>query len=81
MHLHVHYVYVCLSQLIGGLADEKIRWAELVTDADERLVNITGDVVISAGCVAYLGAFTVSVDWPTTQPAHPTCLCSGGVSY
>lgn len=49
-----------LSQLIGGLADEKVRWAESVAAADEHLKNVTGDVVISSGCVAYLGPFTVS---------------------
>lgn len=56
--------YCCataLPQLIGGLADEKIRWAESVDEADKALVAVTGDVVISSGSVAYLGAFTVSV--------------------
>ena len=36
-----------------------MRWAESVAAADKHLVNVTGDVVISSGCVAYLGAFTV----------------------
>ena len=51
----------CFSlQLIGGLADEKVRWAESVAQFDEMLVNIVGDVMIASGSVAYLGAFTVS---------------------
>lgn len=47
-------------QLIGGLADEKIRWAESVKIFDKMLVNVIGDVMMTAGVVAYLGAFTVS---------------------
>lgn len=46
--------------MIGGLADEKVRWAESVAANDELLTNIVGDAMISSGCVAYLGAFTVS---------------------
>ena len=29
---------------------------------DENLVNIVGDIMISAGALAYLGSFTVSGD-------------------
>jgi len=46
--------------LIGGLADEKVRWAESVAHFDSMLVNVVGDVMVSAGVVAYLGPFTVS---------------------
>ena len=46
-------------QLIGGLADEKDRWAESVTKFDAVIKNIVGDVLVSAACVAYLGPFTV----------------------
>ena len=46
------------EKLIGGLKDEKIRWAESVTAFDSELVNIVGDVLVSAGFVAYLGPFT-----------------------
>jgi len=46
--------------LIGGLADEKGRWLESVEHLDKILSNILGDVLISGGCVAYLGSFTVS---------------------
>eukprot|EP01135_Chromosphaera_perkinsii_P000898 Nk52_evm61s152 gene=Nk52_evmTU61s152 len=46
------------EKLIGGLGGEKDRWSA----AAERLTgvynNLTGDVIISAGTVAYLGAFT-----------------------
>lgn len=38
-----------------------MRWADSVAAGDELLKNIVGDVMISSGCVAYLGAFTVSM--------------------
>ena len=49
-----------MMQLIGGLADEKVRWAESVKASDKMLVNIIGDVMVASGAVSYLGAFTVS---------------------
>ena len=45
--------------MIGGLADEKVRWAESVSLFDAQLTSIVGDVLVSAGSVAYLGPFTV----------------------
>lgn len=47
-------------QLIGGLGDEKVRWQEAVQMFDGQVINIIGDVMISSGVIAYLGAFTVS---------------------
>ena len=53
--------HVCVtSQLIGGLADEKVRWAESVDIFNKLLYNVMGDVMMAAGVVSYLGAFTVS---------------------
>jgi dynein heavy chain len=46
------------EKLIGGLADEKVRWAESVKASDRMLVNIIGDVMVASGAVSYLGAFT-----------------------
>jgi dynein heavy chain len=46
-------------QLIGGLSDEKGRWLESVEYLEKTLSKILGDVLISAGCIAYLGSFTV----------------------
>lgn len=64
-----------ISQLIGGLADEKIRWAESVQGFDEMLVNVIGDVMMSAGVVAYLGAFTVSINWHFSFPIWFLFVC------
>ena len=49
------------DKLIGGLADEKVRWSETVDKLTGVIKNVVGDVLISAGFVAYLGAFTVSI--------------------
>ena len=41
---------------MGG---ERDRWHEMASSLGEKLINITGDVLLSAGMVAYLGAFNV----------------------
>lgn len=46
-------------QLISGLSDEKVRWQETVENLEHMLGNISGDVLVAAGFVAYLGPFTV----------------------
>lgn len=47
------------EKLIGGLGGEKDRWNEAADSLGERYIKITGDVLISSGVLAYLGAFTV----------------------
>ena len=51
------------DKLIGGLADEKDRWADSVTRLEIQITSITGSVLIGAGYVAYLGPFNVSAFW------------------
>eukprot|EP01084_Bolivina_argentea_P240874 404517_1 len=46
------------EKLIGGLGGEKIRWSESVILLNKQLDNVTGDVVLSSGAIAYVGAFT-----------------------
>ena len=46
------------GKLIGGLGGEKIRWIATVEKLGVDLNHIVGDVLVSAGSVAYLGAFT-----------------------
>lgn len=46
------------EQLIGGLGGEKTRWTEAADDLGRSFTFLTGDVLVSSGCVAYLGAFT-----------------------
>jgi dynein heavy chain len=45
-------------KLLAGLGGEKQRWTEVVAQLDGTLYNLPGDVLISAGIIAYLGAFT-----------------------
>ncbi|XP_040459651.1 dynein heavy chain 7, axonemal [Falco naumanni] len=48
------------ERLIGGLGGEKSRWHESALELGRQYVTLTGDVLISSGIVAYLGAFTSS---------------------
>ncbi|XP_076997717.1 dynein axonemal heavy chain 3 [Tamandua tetradactyla] len=47
------------EKLISGLGGEKDRWTEAARQLGIRYANLTGDVLVSSGTVAYLGAFTV----------------------
>uniref|UniRef100_A0A6I8PID9 Dynein axonemal heavy chain 3 n=1 Tax=Ornithorhynchus anatinus TaxID=9258 RepID=A0A6I8PID9_ORNAN len=47
------------EKLISGLGGEKDRWTEAARLLGIRYINLTGDVLLSSGTVAYLGAFTV----------------------
>jgi len=46
------------EQLISSLGDEKGRWAQSKTQLAKDLKNLVGNMILSAGCVAYLGPFT-----------------------
>lgn len=46
--------------LIKGLGGEKTRWTEMSKELSSTYENVTGDIVLSAGVIAYLGAFTAS---------------------
>ena len=46
------------EKLIGGLGGEKERWSQAAEALQQLFYNLTGDVLISSGVIAYLGAFT-----------------------
>ena len=46
------------KQLIESLGGEKTKWGVFVEELDAAYVNLTGDVLVSAGLMAYLGPFT-----------------------
>ncbi|XP_061731227.1 dynein axonemal heavy chain 1 [Nerophis ophidion] len=46
------------DKLIAGLADEKTRWKDTVQHLEYMVNNVSGDVLLSAGYVAYMGPFT-----------------------
>ena len=43
------------EQLIGGLGGERDRWTGFSADLQEKYNNVTGDIMLSAGVIAYLG--------------------------
>lgn len=57
------------KKLIGGLGGEKSRWTQAANDLQNIYDNLMGDVLISAGVIAYLGPFTsafrerATVEW------------------
>ncbi|ERL86097.1 hypothetical protein D910_03511 [Dendroctonus ponderosae] len=59
------------EDLIGGLGGEKDRWKATAKELGERYNMLVGDILVSAGIVAYLGAFTMQFrqkqieDWVT----------------
>jgi len=46
------------GKLIGGLGGEKTRWENTIAQLTVDLKNVVGDVVLSAGVIAYSGPFT-----------------------
>ncbi|XP_052264555.1 dynein axonemal heavy chain 3-like isoform X1 [Dreissena polymorpha] len=62
------------EKLIGGLGGEKERWTEAARSLGEKYTNITGDVLLSSGVVAYLGAFTVEFRNEITLQWLSQCL-------
>ena len=48
------------DSLIRGLGGEKTRWTAASARLAELFKNVTGDVVLSSGVIAYMGAFLSS---------------------
>ena len=65
------------QKLIGGLGGEKDRWSAAASDLQRVYDNLTGDVLISSGVIAYLGAFTSLFRKRCTDDWSQTCkvLC------
>ncbi|CAH2306581.1 dynein heavy chain 7, axonemal [Pelobates cultripes] len=61
------------EQLIGGLGGEKTRWSQTAAELGQLYINLTGDILISSGIVAYQGAFTSS--YRQMQTKEWTSLC------
>ena len=47
------------EKLIGGLGGEKTRWTESVNALGDMYKMLVGDMLISAGVISYMGAFTM----------------------
>ncbi|XP_061667239.1 dynein axonemal heavy chain 12-like [Syngnathoides biaculeatus] len=61
------------EKLIGGLGGEKMRWSKAADDLQNVYDNLTGDILISAGVMAYLGPFTANFRQDCTS--HWINLC------
>ncbi|KAM8863638.1 dynein axonemal heavy chain 12 [Spinachia spinachia] len=61
------------EKLIGGLGGEKTRWSKAADDLQNTYDNLTGDVLISAGVIAYLGAFTAGFRLDCTRSWSKLC--------
>ncbi|KAK9514800.1 hypothetical protein VZT92_025488 [Zoarces viviparus] len=61
------------EKLIGGLGGEKTRWSKAADDLQSTYDNLTGDVLISAGVIAYLGAFTAGFRQDCTKSWTKLC--------
>lgn len=46
------------GKLVGGLADEALRWKETVAVLEVDLVNLVGNILLGAGYISYVGPFT-----------------------
>ncbi|XP_074405907.1 dynein axonemal heavy chain 12 [Zonotrichia albicollis] len=61
------------EKLIGGLGGEKTRWHQAACDLQVEYDNLTGDILISAGVIAYLGAFTAGFRQDCTKDWSRLC--------
>ncbi|XP_029291775.1 dynein heavy chain 12, axonemal [Cottoperca gobio] len=61
------------EKLIGGLGGEKTRWSKAADGLQSTYDNLTGDVLISAGVIAYLGAFTAGFRQDCTKSWTKLC--------
>jgi len=71
------------EKLIGGLGGEKDRWNNAAEELSVTYENLTGDVLIASGSVAYLGAFTSSfrADQTSAWVTHVGYTLSGFYPY
>ncbi|XP_047365165.1 dynein axonemal heavy chain 3-like isoform X3 [Vespa velutina] len=61
------------EKLLGGLSGEKSRWSETAVALGTNLQSVIGDVLLSSGVVAYLGAFTVEYRNDLIAQWHASC--------
>jgi len=67
------------EQLITGLGGEKARWTAEAASLQTKYDALTGDVLLSAGVMSYLGAFTIEFRRDTVQQ-WVDLLCAAGLA-
>ncbi|XP_065540385.1 dynein axonemal heavy chain 3 [Lathamus discolor] len=70
---HCSQKIVRAEKLISGLGGEKERWTEAARLLGIQYIDLTGDVLLSSGTVAYLGAFTVDYRLKCQQQWQVLC--------
>ncbi|MEW5313906.1 MAG: hypothetical protein WDW38_005438 [Sanguina aurantia] len=65
------------EKLISGLGGEQVRWTEVAGQLGTKYHNLTGDMLISAGVIAYLGAFTMAYREQVVSSWVAACQTSG----
>ena len=46
------------EKLVNGLHEESIRWGIAIQYLEKQLLNLTGNVLLAAGYISYVGTFT-----------------------
>lgn len=65
------------DKLISGLGGEKARWGEVCAKLRLDFGNLTGDIMLSAGTIAYLGAFTSEYRASASREWASLCKAAG----
>lgn len=47
------------KSLIEKLKDEEVNWAKELEITRKNKINVVGDIMLSAGVIAYMGVFTM----------------------
>ncbi|CAF1063283.1 unnamed protein product [Rotaria sordida] len=54
---HMQMMLEKASRLINGLASEKVRWEATVADLEQQISYVTGDCLLAAAFLSYMGPF------------------------
>lgn len=46
-----------ITRLVGGLASEKVRWADSVEEFKQEELTLAGDVLLTSSYLSYVGCF------------------------
>jgi dynein heavy chain len=61
-------------KLLSGLGGEKNRWTNMAAELGVAYSNLTGDILLSSGVIAYLGPFTAAFRAEALQKWSAKCI-------
>ena len=67
--------------LITSLGGEKTRWTSNALELSKDYVNLTGDVIVASGLIAYLGAFTPDFRESAVKPGQESSSHESGLTH